>query len=59
MLVWFLEVQNKDDVISLWKTAHYFLKENHITDKDAVAAYYRGNATIGELFFLQPSIFVD
>lgn len=54
-----LEAKNKDKVVGLWKTRHYFLKQNNITSKEALDAYERGNATIGELFFLQPSIFVD
>lgn len=52
------ESLDKEKVLGLWRSDHYLLQENHITDEKAVAAYYRGSATIGELFFLQPSIFI-
>lgn len=35
-----------------------FCQFNGITDKDAIAAYRSGEATIRELFELQPSIFI-
>ncbi len=47
----------KDDNLALQTTEHYFLSQNSITDPEAVALVKSGQATIGRLFELQPSIY--
>jgi len=47
----------KAETLKLQETEHYFLEVNNITDPKAIEAVKRGDATIGELFSLQPSIF--
>ena len=48
----------KQKNMDLQKDPFYFMECNNITNPAAKAAVERGNATIGELFLLQPSIFI-